>query len=142
MVMLADPFINAGLDVEKLDKNQWLYEPAAKDGSEELPNRLIKPFNVSDKRYETEGYEGAMKNLIKTDTKLISYKAEAKKYAVSLGSGFEVQWTENLGADEADMIFIIDSKPLADAGLDVNKLQGSGWEVKEDGSLVKAYKLK
>lgn len=142
IVSLADPFINAGLDVTKLDKNLWLYEPAAKDGAEELPNRLIKPFNISDKRFETEGYEDAMKNIIKTDASLISYNADTKKYAISLGKGFEVQWTENLGANEADMVFVFDSKSLVDAGLDVSKLAGSGWEVKEDGKLVKAFKLK
>lgn len=142
MVMLADPFITAGLDVNKLDANLWLYKPAEKEGSEDLPNRLIKPFNISDKRYETEGYEGAMKNIIKTDSSLISYKADEKKYAISLGTGFEAQWTEDLAANEADIVFVLDSKSLVDAGLDVTKLEGSGWEVKDGGKLVKAYNLK
>ena len=142
VVALADPFINAGLDVTKLDNSLWLYEPAAKEMGEELPNRLIKPYNVSDKRFETEGYEEAMKNIIKTDSSLISYNAESKKYSISLGQGFEVQWTENLGANEADMVFVFDSKSLVEAGLDVGKLSGSGWEVIEDGKIAKSYKLK
>ncbi|WP_163192930.1 hypothetical protein [Clostridium thermarum] len=142
IVALADPFINAGLDVTKLDKNQWLFEPAAKEGTEQLPNRLIKPYNVSDKRFQTEGYEDAMRNIIKTDNNLITYNPDAKKYVISLGQGFEVQWTESLGTNESDMVFVFDAKPLVEAGLDVNKLSGSGWEVKEDGKLVKAFKLK
>lgn len=48
--MLADPFVKSGLDVTKLDKNEWLYEPAAKVDGVDLPNRLIKTYNVSDKK--------------------------------------------------------------------------------------------
>lgn len=56
MVMLADPLVKAGLDVKKLDKNAWLYEPAAKDDKgNDLPNRLIKPYNVSDKNKHQMG---------------------------------------------------------------------------------------
>ncbi len=141
MVMLADPFINAGLDVKKLDANQWLYKPAEKEAGEQLPNRLVKPYNVGDKKEETEGFEDAMKNIIKTDSSLITYNSDSKKYVISLGKGFEVQWTEALGTTSSDIVFVLDSKPLTAAGLDLNKLDGSGWKV-EDNNLVKEYKLK
>lgn len=132
MVMLADPLVEAGLDIDKLDKNEWLYEPAAKDDKgNDLPNRLIKPFNLSDEKEESQGSEDAMRRLLKYDKNIISYNEEQKHYGLSLGDGNEVQWTEELGINNADMIFVLKAQPLIDAGLDINKLEGSGWRFVE-----------
>jgi hypothetical protein len=154
MVMLADPLVKAGLDVSKLDKNEWLYEPAGKDEmGVELPNRLIKPYNVSDKKQASSGSEDSMRRLLKADTKIISYHKELQHYRLKLGDGNEVQWTEKLGLNDADMIFILKAEPLVKAGLDVKKLDGSGWIFKpasEDNmgmgkspdQIVKIYDIK
>lgn len=128
MVMLADPLVKAGLDVTRLDKNEWLYEPAGKDDKgADLPNRLIKPYNVSDKKQVSNGSEDAMRRLLKEDTNIIKYHKEQKHYRLLLGDGNEVQWTEKVGLNDADMVFILKAEPLIKAGLDVNKLEGSGW---------------
>ena len=154
MVMLADPLVKAGLDVNKLDKNEWLYEPSAKDyKGEELPNRLIKPYNVSDKKQTSNGSEDSMRRLLKADTKLIKYHKDQQHFGLKLGEGNEVQWTEKLGLNDADMIFVLKAEPLVKAGLDVNKLEGSGWVFKEASNddmgmganpnqLVKIYDIK
>lgn len=132
VVMLADPLVEAGLDIEKLDKNEWLYEPAGKDDmGENLPNRLIKPYDVSDKKVITDGSEDSFKKLLKEDNSLIKYNEDQKQYRLLLGNGNEVQWTQELGINNADMIFVIEAQPLIDAGLDVDKLEGSGWSFRE-----------
>lgn len=132
MVMLADPLVEAGLDVDKLDKNEWLYEPAGKDDmGEDLPNRLIKPYNVSDKKEKSNGSEDSMRRLLKADTNIIKYHEEQQHYRLLLGDGNEVQWTEKLGINNADMVFILNAQPLVEAGLDINKLEGSGWIFRE-----------
>lgn len=132
MVMLADPLIKAGLDVNKLDKNEWLYEPAGKDDKgESLPNRLIKPYNVSDKKETSNGSEDSMRRLLKSNTNIVKYHEDQKHYRLILGEGNEVQWTEKLGLNDADMIFVLKAEPLVKAGLDVNKLEGSGWVFRE-----------
>lgn len=132
MVMLADPLIEAGLDVDKLDKNEWLFEPAGKDDKgKDLPNRLIKPYNVSDKKQASNGSEDSMRRLLKADTKMVSYHKGQKHYALTLGEGYQVQWTEELGINDADMIFVLKAEPLVKAGLDVDKLEGSGWTFQE-----------
>ncbi len=132
LVLMADPLVEAGLDIDKLDKNEWLYEPAAKDDmGNELPNRLIKPYNVSDEKEEAQGFEDSMRRLLKYDTNIIKYHEEQKHYGLALGDGNEVQWTEELGINNADMIFVLKAQPLVDAGLDVNKLDGSGWRFVE-----------
>jgi hypothetical protein len=145
MVMLADPLVKAGLDVNKLDKNEWLYEPVGKDEMGiELPNRLIKPYNVSDKKQTSNGSEDSMRRLLKADTKLMKYNQELKNYILTLGEGNEVQWTEKLGTNDNDMTFVLKAEPLVKAGLDTSKLEGSGWVLKK-GSLdqiVKVYDIK
>jgi len=127
MVLFADPLIKAGLDVNKLDKNEWIFEPAGTAEGEDLPNRLIKPYNVSDKREDANGSEDSMRRLLKADSKIIKYHKEQQHYRLTLGEGNEVQWTEKLGLNDADMIFVLKSEPLVKAGLDVSKLEGSGW---------------
>lgn len=132
MVMLADPLIKAGLDVTKLDKNEWLYEPAGKDeNGQDLPNRLIKPYNVGDKKEISSGSEDSMRRLLKADTSLVKYHKDQQHYRLTLGEGNEVQWTEKLGLNDADMIFVLKAEPLVKAGLDITKLEGSGWVFRE-----------
>lgn len=131
MVMLADPLVKAGLDINKLDKNEWLYEPAGKDDmGVELPNRLIKPYNVSDKRQTSNGSEDSFRRLLKAAPNMIKYHGKQQHYGLKLGEGSEVQWTEKLGLNDADMIFVLKADPLIKAGLDVKKLEGSGWVFK------------
>ncbi len=145
MVMLADPLVKAGLDVNKLDKNEWIYEPAGKDEmGKELPNRLIKPYNVSDKKQTSNGSEDSFRRLLKADTKIVKYNKEQQAYELTLGEGNIVIWTEKLGLNDADMKFVLRAEPLVRAGLDVNKLEGSGW-VFEKGNpdqIVKMYDIK
>lgn len=144
MVLLADPLVEAGLDIEKLDKDVWLYEPAGTDDmGEEMPNRLIKPYNVSDKKEVGNGSEDSMRRLLKADTSMIKYNEEQKNYSLFFGNNNEVQWTEELGTNDADMIFVLEAKPLVDAGLDIDKLDGSGWTFSEDSDqIVKVFDIK
>jgi hypothetical protein len=131
MVVLADPLVKAGLDVTKLDQNEWIYEPASKDDmGVDLPNRLIKPYNVSDKKQTSNGSEDSMRRILKADTSIIKYHEKQQHYGLKLGEGNEVQWTEELGLNDADMIFVLKAEPLVKAGLDVSKLEGSGWVFK------------
>lgn len=131
MVMLADPLVEAGLDISKLDTNEWLYEPAGKDDmGADLPNRLIRPYNVSDKKQASNGSEDSLRRILKADTGMIKYHDNQKHYALKLGEGNEVQWTEKLGLNDADMIFVLKAEPLVKAGLDLNKLEASGWVFK------------
>ena len=58
-----------------------------------------------------------------------------------LGEGNSVHFTETLGATPEDMEFVLKAEPLIKAGLDVTKLEGSGFKLEQD-NLIKAYKLK
>lgn len=147
LVMLADPFIKAGLDVKKLDENEWLYKPAAKEEGQDMPNRLVKPYNISDKKQKSSGSEDAIRRIIRQKPELVRYNSEIKKYSISLGKGFEAQWTEKIGATNSDIAFVLNAEPLIKAGVDTNKLQGSEWTfipAKGDtpAQFTKSFKLK
>ena len=151
MVMLADPLIKAGLDVTKLDKSEWLYEPAAKEEGVDLPNRLIKIYNVSDKKEVSTGSEDAFRRILKQDGMLIKYIEDEKHYMLMLGDGYSFHFAEVLGSSDEDMEFALKAEPLIKAGLDVNKLEGSGFKLEVAGKdnmeskydqLVKGFKLK
>lgn len=126
MVMKAEPFLKAGLDTDKLDSN-YIFKKAEVVDGKQIPDLLIHPFNLNDKKVTSQGSEDAFRRLLKADNKLVEYHKELKHYRLFLNGGFEVQWTEKLGLNNADMAFVIESDPLVKAGLDVTKLEGTGW---------------
>jgi hypothetical protein len=151
MIMDADPLIKAGLDVTKLDSNKWVYKPAEVEAGVQLSNRLIIPYNVSDLKQTSNGSEDAFRRLLKQDPKMIKYNKDEKHYVLTLGDGNSVHFTEALGASDEDMEFVLKAEPLIKAGLDIAKLEGSGFKLEVAGKdnmesnvdqLVKGYKLK
>lgn len=153
MIFKAEPFIKAGLDVKKLDSNDWVFKPAEIEDGIQLTDRLVHPFNVSDKKETSNGSDDALRRVFKQKPDMIKYHKEQQHYRLMLGDGFEVQWTEKLGLNSADMVFVIKADPLIKAGLDVKKLEGTGWIFKEAGKdssgmgdnpneLIKIYTLK
>lgn len=153
MVMLADPFIEAGLDVNKLDKDEWIFKPAGKEDGNELPNLLIKPYNVSDKNQNSNGSEDAFRRILKENQNLVIYDKDSRYFRLILGEGYEVQWAEELGLNDADVKFVLKAEPLIKAGLDINKIQGTGWNFNKSADasngmrvipqqLIKTFKLK
>jgi hypothetical protein len=151
MIMDADPLIKAGLDVTKLDPNKWVYKPAEIEAGVQLGNRLIFPYNLSDLKETSNGSEDAFRRLLKQDPTMVKYIADEKHYMLMLGEGNSVHFTETLGASDEDMEFALKAEPLIKAGLDVTKLEGTGFKLEvagkdnmesNDDLLVKGYKLK
>ena len=117
----------------------------------DLPNRLIKIYNVSDKKEVSNGSEDALRRLLKQDPMLIKYLEDEKHYMIMLGEGYAVHFAETLGSSDEDMEFALKAEPLIKAGLDVTKLEGSGFKLEvagkdnmesKDDQLVKGFKLK
>jgi hypothetical protein len=151
MIMDADPLIKAGLDVTKLDPNKWVYKPAEMEAGVQLGNRLIFPYNLSDASETSNGSEDAFRRLLKQNPMMVKYIADEKHYMLMLGEGNSVHFTETLGASDEDMEFALKAEPLIKAGLDVTKLEGTGFKLEvagkdnmesNDDLLVKGYKLK
>ncbi|MDF2557879.1 MAG: hypothetical protein K0R71_1707 [Bacillales bacterium] len=150
MVMVAEPFLKAGLDTDKLDSN-YVFKPSEIEEGKKIPDLLIHPFNLNDKKETSQGSEDAFRRLLKADNDLVEYHKDLNHYRLFLNGGYEVQWTEELGMNNADMSFVIEADPLVKAGLDVTKLEGTGWIYKEaekddmgdhPNRLVKIYDIK
>jgi len=151
MIIAADPLIKAGLDVTKLDPNKWVYKPSETEAGVKLPNRLIYPYNVSDKKETSNGSEDAFRRILKQDPMLVQHLKDEKHYMIMLGEGNAVHFTETIGSSDEDMEFALNAKTLIKAGLDVTKLEGSGFKLEKaekdsmdskDDQIVKGYKLK
>jgi hypothetical protein len=153
MVLMADQFVKAGLDVKKLDKKLWIYKPAEVEAGVSLPNRLIMAVNISDKRKKTMGSIEAMKYLLSQKPDIVEYYKKEGHYMLMVGDGNEVHWADKLGAmaTNADMEFVVKAESIVKAGLDVKKLKAYGWKFEAAGrgdsgknadQLVKEFKLK
>ncbi|WP_017413535.1 hypothetical protein [Clostridium tunisiense] len=142
MVIPADTFTKAGVDVNKIDAKELVFKPAASEGGMETPNLLVRPYDLSDKKQNSNGAEDAFKRLLKFDQVPVSYDSAAKNYVLNLGDGYKVHWTEELGQNPSDIIFTIKAEPLIQAGLDVGKISKEGWKYNKDSNtLTKEFKL-
>ncbi|WP_055667286.1 hypothetical protein [Desnuesiella massiliensis] len=138
MVILADPFIKAGLDTNKLDSKEIIFKKASKEGNMENSNLLIRPLNISDKRQNSDGAEDAIRRLFKMDKTNI--KGEDNYYKLDLGSSFEVKWKYQEEDKSAEVIFYIDPEPLFKAGLDRNNMDETGWSIEKSAGMEKLSK--
>lgn len=129
--MLADPFIKAGLDVNKLDKNEWTYKPSAESSDMgSTPNLLIRMFNIDHVKAGPSGNDNALaalERILKRKPRLVGYHEELQHYQVKPAKNYKFEWTKKLGVNPADMAFVLPAEPLVRAGLDVNKI-GEGWK--------------
>jgi hypothetical protein len=130
MVIPAEPFIKAGLDVKRLDGTGYVFQAAKVEGGESLPDLLLHPFDVSSKKENAQGSEDALRRILKQNNNLVEYHGDWQHFRLYLyqkgEAPFEVQWTEELGLSDADIAFVIPADPLTAAGLDIAKLDG-GW---------------
>lgn len=141
MVMLAEPFIKAGLDTNKLKDDNWLFKAAEIEDGKQLPDRIIHPFNIDDKSENSNGWEDALKRVFNKQPGVISYNDNSKTTSLGLGDGFVVEMKENTEPKNSEFTFKINAKALVTAGLDINKLGNSGWTLQGNDQLVRVYKL-
>ena len=127
MVIPAEPFIRAGLDVNRLEGTGYVFQAAKIEAGESLPDLLLHPYNVSGKKENAQGSEDALRRILKQRNTMVHYQEDTGRYRLFLydqgGAPFEAQWAEEPGADIA---FVIPADPLIAAGLDPERL-GDGW---------------
>ena len=143
MIIQADQLMKSGLDPKKLDQKDFIFKPAAEEEGVQLSNRIVHPYNVSDKKEFSSGSEDAFRRLLKQDSSIVKYNDSEKNYVLTLGKGYEVRWAEKTGVTGDNMEFLIPAEPLIKAGLDINKLSDTGWKFESDtNQLVKTFNLK
>lgn len=126
------PFVEAGLDVEKLpdyikaDGDYLIIRVENKGGFTET---------TANKVFEA---------LVKNNREAIGYHAAMDHYGVALGNGNMFEWAKDLETNDKDLVFVLNPQPFADAGANVESIEG--WvfakvETMDNGKTVEVDKL-
>jgi hypothetical protein len=136
----ATPFINAGLKVEELPKDQYIYN--------EETGRIYMPHEFSSDAFSYTGeaaIDDTFQKLVDTNRDKIGYHAQLDHYGIAFGDGNMFEWAKDTTTNDKDYVFVLNPQPFIDAGVDVSKVDG--WvfgTVKvdnEEGKLVEVEKL-
>jgi hypothetical protein len=143
----AKPFINAGLDVNKLPKETYLYL--------EDMNVLMVHSELGNDKFTYTGEAkplDSFKKLVETNRESIGYHAALDHYGVAMGNGNMFEWAKDMSTNDKDIVFVLNPQPFIDAGVDPAKVEGWAFakvEVMEDGGkkvevdkLLKPFDLK
>ncbi|HWQ29494.1 MAG TPA: hypothetical protein VN549_00775 [Negativicutes bacterium] len=143
----AKPFINAGLDVNKLPKENYLY---LKD-----MDKLMVHGELSADKFTYSGEPKPMdtfKKIVETNRSSIGYHEKLDHYGVKLGNGNMFEWAKDMSTNDKDIVFVLNPQPFIDAGTDPSKVEGWAFakvEVKDDNGkdiqvdkLLKPFDLK
>lgn len=132
----AQPFVNAGLNVNKLPQG-IAFEDKIMLGTE-LGNDELK--------YSGEATPSASFNqLVDIYRDSIGYHEVLDHYGVDLGDGNKFEWAKDMSSNDKDIVFVVDPEIFIEAGVDPDKVEGWAYasvEVKDDsGKPVKVKKF-
>ncbi|QHQ60539.1 hypothetical protein Ana3638_06960 [Anaerocolumna sedimenticola] len=136
----AAPFLSAGLDVNKLPGEQYVYDEAS--------GRIRMPYELGQDAFTYSGdvtAKDTFQNIVDKNRKLIGYHAQLDHYGIALGNGNMFEWAKDMAKNDKDMVFVLNPQPFIDAGVDPAKVEG--WvfgKVKVDngkGKMVEVDKL-
>jgi hypothetical protein len=112
----AQPFIDAGLDVDRLPQGMF-YDDFFMVGSKLGEDKL---------RYEglptpLDSY----KHLVKLYRKVIGYHADLDHHGIEIADGYMFEWARDFETNDKDIVFVLNPEPFISAGADPNNI--SGW---------------
>lgn len=114
----AAPFIEAGLDVAKLPGDQYMYDESTGD--------ITMPYEYGGDKFGAGAGKSALdlfKQIVKTHRSIIGYHEEGDHYKIDLGRGNLFGWAKDVSTNKADLVFVLNPKPLVDAGVDAAKIK-------------------
>jgi hypothetical protein len=112
----AAPFIAAGLDPEKLPENFACYESKIMVGTKLGQEQL---------RYQGEATPlTSYEQIVKLKRSSIGYHGAMDHYGVNLGDGNLFEWAKDMGANDKDMVFVLNPEPFIAAGVEPSKIEG------------------
>ncbi|GHV11114.1 hypothetical protein FACS189491_01770 [Spirochaetia bacterium] len=115
LVFDAKPFINAGLDPEKLPEDIAYYDDMIMVGA------MLGNDKFSGKGSALSSYE----EIVKRYRKSIGYHSSLDHYGVNVGGGNLFEWAKDMNTNDKDMVFVLNPEPFIAAGVDPNAV--SGW---------------
>ena len=132
----AASFLEAGLDPEKLPEHYIYYE-----------DTLLVGTKLGEDALQYNGASAplaAYEQIVDLSRGSISYHMSLDHYGVALGNGNMFEWAKDLGANDKDIVFVLDPEPLIAAGVDPEAVDG--WvfakvEVHMDGKTTEVDKF-
>ncbi len=130
------PFTDAGLDVSRLG------EGYKTDG-----DKLYLTGDYGDGTGAKATITDALFEAVKNDRKNLTYHQSLDHYGVKLLKG-KFEWAKDYTKNDKDIVFVIAAKPLADLGVNVQKIDGWAFMTIQDADgtnvdiLAKPYDLK
>ncbi len=111
----ATPFVNAGLDVNKLPAGM-AYDNMLMVGTK-LGTQAIT--------YSGEATPlASFKKIVEIKRDAVKYHAALDHYGVDLGNGNAFEWAKDMSTNDKDIVFVLDPKVFIDAGVDPAKVEG------------------
>ena len=148
----AQPFIDAGLDSEKLPNNYVFYEGDAMGsmGSK----MLMVGINLGSDKLTYSGDPTpltAYEQIVNKYRDSINYHTTLDHYGVKLGDGNMFEWAKDMktnGYDKSvqdkDIVFVLNPEPLIAAGVDPEKVEGWVYAqvpIEEGGKTTQVWKF-
>lgn len=132
----AQPFLDAGLDPNKLPGNVLQYENKLMVGTK-LGSDALK---YSGEATPLAAYEQIV-NLYRDS---IGYHTALDHYGVKLENGNMFEWAKDMSKNDKDIVFVLNPEPFIAAGVDPNAVEGWAFAkvpMEEDGKTIEVDKL-
>jgi hypothetical protein len=116
LVFSAQPFIEAGLDVEKLSQVLRVFE-----------NTIIVGTKLEQGNNKLQGDLGPIasyEQIVKVNRDRINYHGALDHYGIVLDGGNMFEWARDMGTNDKDIVFVLNPEPFIAAGVDPNKIEG------------------
>lgn len=131
----AEPFVAAGLDVNKLPEG-IVFDDMIMVGTK-LGNEKITYEN------EATPFE-SYKKLVELKRTSVKYHAALDHYGIDLGDGNIFEWAKDMTTNDKDIVFVVNPEPFIKAGVDPEKVDGWVYAkvpTMKDGKKVEVYKF-
>lgn len=112
----AQPFIDAGLDIDKLPKGFAFY-----DGKIVIGQKLGNDeFKYKGEVTPLSSYE----QIVNLYRDIIGYHSSLDHYGITIGNGNLFEWAKDVNTNDKDIVFVLNPEPFISAGVNPNRLRG------------------
>ena len=112
----AQPFLNAGLDADKLPEEVMLVD-----------GMLIVGTKLGDDVLQYKGTPtplSSYEQIVDQYRDNIGYHAPMDHYGVDLGGGNMFEWAKDMNTNDKDVVFVLNPEPFINAGVDPDAVEG------------------
>ncbi|WP_312502022.1 hypothetical protein [Lacrimispora sp.] len=137
------PFVNAGLDADKLPDNYSAYDGMLMVGTKLGTEKPVYKGDATPL--------AAYGQIVNKHRSFINYHMDLDHYGVKLGGGNMFEWAKNMETNtvknqnqDKDIVFVLNPEPLIAAGVDPEKVEGWVYapvSVMEGGKTLEVYKF-